>query len=178
MPDVHRFGDVLEPLRPDRRQLDIDFAAHLLVDGARDAYATGRRQRFQPRRDIDAVAEDVFAVDDDVADIDAHAQAQPTIFRVSCAALAHVGLNGERRSHRGNSRRKLDQESVAHGLDQAPAGGRDPWVDDFGAQRPQARDDAFFISSHLAAEADNICDEDGGQASVHERPWVTQRRLG
>ena len=75
VPDVHRLGDVLEPLRPDRRQLDIDLAAHLLVDGARDADTAGRRKRFQPRRDIDAVAEDVFAVDDDVANIDPHAQA-------------------------------------------------------------------------------------------------------
>ena len=53
----------------------------------RDADAAGLGQRLQPGRDIDAVAEEIAALDDDVAEIDADAQADPPV-RPAAPALA------------------------------------------------------------------------------------------
>ena len=43
----------------------------MIVRGARNADAAGFAKRLQACGDIDAVAENIIAVDDDVADIDA-----------------------------------------------------------------------------------------------------------
>jgi hypothetical protein len=53
--------------------------ADLIAHRARDADAAGLGQRFQPRGDIDAVAEDVAAFGDDVAEIDADAKLDPPL---------------------------------------------------------------------------------------------------
>ena len=41
---------------------------------ARDKDATGVREAFQPRGDIDAVAIDFIAIDDDITEVDADAK--------------------------------------------------------------------------------------------------------
>ena len=51
-----------------------DLAAAPACTRLRDADAARLGDAFQPRGDVDAVAEDVVALDDDVADIDADAE--------------------------------------------------------------------------------------------------------
>ena len=46
---------------------------HHYIDGAPDADAARLGKALDPRRDIDPVAVDVIAVDDDIAEIDANA---------------------------------------------------------------------------------------------------------
>jgi hypothetical protein len=55
------------------------FVAHLVAHRAADADPARLGQAFEPRRDIDAVAVNVVLVDDDVADIDADAELDPTL---------------------------------------------------------------------------------------------------
>jgi len=52
---------------------DADFPVNLVAHLARDADAAGFDQRLQPRGDIDAVTEEIVALDDDFAQIDADA---------------------------------------------------------------------------------------------------------
>src|SRR5207302_796457 len=66
--------DVLDLMRSDVDEVYPDLAAHLIVRRLGNADAAGLGQRFQPRRDVDAVAEDIIARDDDVADVDADAK--------------------------------------------------------------------------------------------------------
>ena len=66
--------DVLERDLAGVREGEIDLAPHLRVHRIGEEHAAGRRLAFEPRRDVDAVAEDVVAVDDDVAEIDADAK--------------------------------------------------------------------------------------------------------
>ncbi len=49
---------------------------HLLMHGARNRDPAGLADRFEARGEIDAVPENILAVDDDVADIDADPQGQ------------------------------------------------------------------------------------------------------
>jgi hypothetical protein len=54
--------------------------ADLVVNHAGNADPAGLGERFQPRRDIDTVAEDVVALGDDVAEIDTDAPADALLF--------------------------------------------------------------------------------------------------
>ena len=66
----YRTSDVLEVLLAQIGELDIDFAADLIIGRSRDADATGFGDACQPCRDIDAVAENVVTLDQDVAEVD------------------------------------------------------------------------------------------------------------
>ena len=89
---------------------------------AGDADAARLGQRLQPRGDVDAVAVDVVALDDDVAEIDADAEDD---------ALGPPAAPALRRGHRLLDRDgaldgvddagELDQHAVAHQLDDAAA---------------------------------------------------------
>ena len=71
---IDRPGDVLDLLRAEVLEGEAQLVEDLVAHDAADADAAGFGQRLQPRRDVDAIAEDVVAVDDDVADIDADAE--------------------------------------------------------------------------------------------------------
>ena len=71
---VHRSRDVLDLLLAHVLEGEAQLVAHLVAHHAADADAAGLGQGFQPRGDVDAIAEDVVAVDDDVAEIDADAE--------------------------------------------------------------------------------------------------------
>jgi hypothetical protein len=47
------------------------------MDGVGNEYPAGIGQGFDPRRDVDAVAVEVVALDDDVAEIDAESNPTP-----------------------------------------------------------------------------------------------------
>ena len=78
---AQRAGDVLQILLAHIRDGDFELAADLFVGGGREADAAGLRDAFQTRSDVDAVAEDVVTVGEDVTDIDADAELQPPIER-------------------------------------------------------------------------------------------------
>ena len=75
--------DVFEVLLTQIGELSSDLASDVIVDGRRDADAAGFCHAFQPRRDVDAVSKNVMGLDDDVADIDAHAKSDAVIFKVA-----------------------------------------------------------------------------------------------
>ena len=76
---------------------------------------------FEPCRDIDPVAMDVALIDDAVADIDIHAELDPTIFRNGGVALGHNALDFQGTSHGIDSAPKFDENTVARGLNDAAA---------------------------------------------------------
>ena len=47
------------------------------MNSTRDRNATGHSDAFEPRCNIDAIAEDIVVVDDDVSQIDANAELDP-----------------------------------------------------------------------------------------------------
>src|SRR5712671_3270429 len=71
--DAHRPGDVLERLGADIGKLGVDFAAHLPKRVLREADAAGLGNAFEPRCDVDPVAQDVVALDQHIAEMDADA---------------------------------------------------------------------------------------------------------
>ena len=57
-------------------------------------------QTFEPGGDVDAVAEDVAILDDDVTDIDAHAKFDAALYRHRGVSFDHPALQLDRTTHR------------------------------------------------------------------------------
>jgi hypothetical protein len=76
---------------------------------------------FEPCCDIYAVANNVVALDQHVAEVDADAVEDPLVFRGFGVALSHQLLDGDGAFDGGDHRGKLHEEAVARRLDDAAA---------------------------------------------------------
>jgi hypothetical protein len=91
---------------------DIELAQNLPVRVIGDANATWLRQSLQTRRHIHAVAENVTSIDDDVADIDAHAELDAILIWHLRIALGHSALDIKSAAHCVHYAAKLSQHPV------------------------------------------------------------------
>ncbi|MFO1055932.1 MAG: hypothetical protein U1E53_03080 [Dongiaceae bacterium] len=73
----------------------------------------GLGQRFQPRGELTPSLEDVVAVDDDVADIDADAELDAAVGRHVDGAFRHADLDLGGAAHRVDDAGELHQHAVA-----------------------------------------------------------------
>jgi hypothetical protein len=71
---VHRLGNVLDALLANIIESVGEPVTDMVPDRSRNANPAGLRQRLQPRGNVDAVAVDVAAIGDDVAEIDPDAE--------------------------------------------------------------------------------------------------------
>jgi hypothetical protein len=67
----HGPSDVLQISFAEIGERGLHAAINLLMDYVRNTDAAGLRNALKARRDIDAIAKDIVAIDDDVADVDA-----------------------------------------------------------------------------------------------------------
>ncbi len=146
--DPHRLGDVLDRLRADVVEREIELALDLIEHRAGNAHAARRRERLEPGGDVHAIAEDVVVLDDHVAHVDADAKLDSLVARTVGVVRDDRGLDVERVAHGVDGAGKLDQRAVAGGLDDAPAIRRDLGVQQFAAQRPQPRQGAGLVDAH------------------------------
>ena len=159
--------DVLHRLLAEIGKGQRELVADLVVRRARDADAAGLAQRFEAGGDVDAVAENVVAVDDDVADIDADPEHDPLVVRNLRVAPGHLALNIDRAGDRIDDTGEFDQHAVAGGLDDAPAVFGDAGIDDLPAMRLQGGDRADLVGSHQAAVAGHVCGQYRGKPALH-----------
>ena len=119
--NAHRPRDVLQRPLAEIDELGLDPAAHMIERRPRNADSSRLCDAFQPRRDIDPVAQHVLAVDQHVAQMNANSV--DDAFRLGSlrVALGRLFLHGERTFDRRDNRGKLDQHPVAHRLEHAPA---------------------------------------------------------
>jgi hypothetical protein len=122
----------------------------MVADRARDADAAWYRQPLQSRRDVDAVAVDVAAIGDHVAEIDADAKPQAALLGEIQIAVGHRVLNFGRTAHRVDDTGKFRQHAVAGGLDDAAVILADLRFDHFVQMRLDTFMRAFFIHAHQA----------------------------
>jgi hypothetical protein len=79
---------------------DVEAVAHLLVRRGTEANPARLSQRFEPGCNVDAVAEDIAILDDDVTDIDAHAKFDVALCRCRGVTGDHLPLHLDRTAHR------------------------------------------------------------------------------
>ena len=162
--DTHRPRDVLEVLVAEIDEIRIDLAAHVVIGRARDQNAARLANPLQPRRDVDAVAENVVALDQHVAEIDADAVDDALGFGRPGVALDHQLLDRNRAFDGGDDRRKLQQQAVARRLDDAPADACYDWARRL-AMLPNAKRRPRLVLAHESRVADDVGGEDRGEAA-------------
>ena len=144
---------------------------HLLPHRSRHADAARFSQRFQPRSDIDAIARDVGAVNDDVTQVDADAELDALVGSLRLVVPAHGALHVDRAT----------QHPVTGGLDDPTAMFGNLRIDDAHANPFKSRERSSLITFHMPAEADHIGDEDRGESTgnctpIHGRLCDSQQR--
>ena len=90
---------------------------------------------LEPRRDVDAIAVDVVAVDDHVAEVDADPELDAVRRLEVRVVLGDAPLHLDRALDSVDHARELDQRAVAGELDDAAAMLGDPGLDEVLAQR-------------------------------------------
>ena len=159
--DPDRLGDILE-LRWAKitdREIEPTLDLTIGVLGQTDRPRLG--DAFKARGDIDAVAHQVaVALLDDVADVDADAELDAAVLRHAGVALDEADLHFDRAANRVDHAAKLDENTVAGALDDAPMMGGDGGVDQVAPQAPKTRERAILIRSREPAVADDIGDQD------------------
>ena len=156
--DVDRVGDVLHALRPEVVAAHFELALNLIVDGARDAHPAGVGELLQPRRYVDAVAEDVALGLDDVAEVDADAKGHAAVRIERGVTPAKLGLNLDPAAHRLDRAREFGQHRIAGRTDHPAAAIDDPGVHRL-AVRGQGFEGGLFVGAHEPAVAFDV----GGQ---------------
>jgi hypothetical protein len=149
---------------------EIDFVAHLVTHDPADADPARLGQGFQPRRDIDAIAEDVVVVDDDVAEIDADAKLDAALARDTVIAQRHLALQFDRAAHRIDDAREFDQQPVAGRLDNAAAMLGNFGVHQFAPGYLERRERALLVLAHQPRIAGDIGRQHRRQAPLDPLP--------
>ena len=153
---VDRTGDVLDLLRAEILEGKAQLVQDLIAHDPADADPARIGQRLQPRGDIDAIAEDVVAVDDDVADIDADAKVESLIGCNACVALRHAALHVDRAAHRIDDAREFHQQAVTGGLDDPAVVFGDLGIDKLPPVGLQRRQGAAVVRAHETRVAGHI----------------------
>src|SRR5262249_36613072 len=118
-------------------------------------------------RYVDAVAVDVVALDDDVAEVDADAETDQPVVRHALVAHGHLALDVGRALHGIDDAAEFDQRAVAHQLDHAPAMLCDRGIDELAPARLQPLQRAALVGAHEPAVADHVGGKYGGQPPLH-----------
>ena len=133
--DAHRPGNILQALLAAIDEVGRHLALHLPPGVLRKRDASRRSDAFDARRDVDAIAKNIVAFDDDVADIDADAELDRIGFRSAGIVLANVFLDLYRTGNRVDGAAELYQHAVAHELDDPARMGGDIRIDKVAPQR-------------------------------------------
>ncbi len=95
-----------------------ELALEVVVGRAGDQHAARLAQLLQAGGDVDAVAEQVVAVHDDVAEVDADAEHDPAVgWPASACPLATTFWIATAQATASTTERELDDRAVAHQLD-------------------------------------------------------------
>jgi hypothetical protein len=168
--DPHGPGNVLDLLLAQILEDKGQPIAHVVMNRVGDEHPAGIGQRLDPGGDVDAVAVEVVALDDHVAEIDADAQFDAVGRRDAAVALGHRLLHRDRAAHRIDDAGELDQQAVAGGLDDAALVLGDLRIEELAAQRLEAFKRAFLVQPHQPRIARDISGEDRGETAGRGHP--------
>jgi hypothetical protein len=98
-----------------------DLAAHLAERVLRKADATRFGDAFEPGRDVDAVAQDIVALDQHIAEMNPDAPFHALVAGDCRIALCRQPLKHDGAFDCADHRGELDQHAITGGLDDPPA---------------------------------------------------------
>jgi hypothetical protein len=163
-----RLRDVLDLLLAQIVEAQRQLVADLAVRRGRNANRAGLGKRLQPGRDVDPVAEQIDAIDDDVADMHANAQLHRLVDGIARVLRGDRSLDRDRALHGIDRAAKVGDDAIAGGVEDAAPVRCDQLIDDDAACL-QPRERADFVARHQPAVASNVGGEDCGQFALYRR---------
>jgi hypothetical protein len=127
-------------------ELNVELVDDLVPDDSRAGDAAWAGQPFKARRQIDAVAIEIFAVDDDVAERDPYPELDLSVFGRSDISTCHPPLNFGRTSHSVDDASKLDQKTVTHRFEDSSVEPFDSRVEELPPMQFECTERMFFVS--------------------------------
>ena len=162
-------GDVFHRLLAEVGEGQRQLVAHLLVGVARDADAARVAQGLQSGGDVHAVAEDIAAVDDNVADVDADAKDDPPVHVDARVEREHRALDRHRAAYGIDDAGELNQQPVACGLDDPAVMAGDGGIDTLAPVRLQRIQRADLVRAHEPAVAGDVGRQNCRQPALDSR---------
>ena len=136
--------------------------AYVLVRRARNGHPAGFRDAFQPRRNIDAVAKNILALDQHVAEVDADPVEDALRLESALVAGRHLLLHRQGALDRCDHGREFNEHPVARGFEQPPAVGGNDWLSGFAPLAHETCGPGLVLAHH-ARIANDIGGEDRGE---------------
>src|SRR5215470_16120572 len=87
----YRTGDILEALFAQIGELNPDLASDVIVGRRRDADSVRLCDAFKSGCNVNAVPKDVMGLDDDVTDVDAHAESNAAVLDLIDCEFVNAG---------------------------------------------------------------------------------------
>jgi hypothetical protein len=169
-------GDVLDTLFPCVLEGIGKFVADMVPYRAGDADPTGLGERLQPRGDVDAVAVDVTAFGDHIAEIDTDPEDDPLLLGDVGIAVEHRPLHLDSAADSIDNAGKFDEHSVAGSLYDPAVVLFDLWIDELAAMCLETLECPFLVRAHQPRITHDIGGEnrrktaaDGGCGRVARR---------
>src|SRR5271165_951369 len=161
---AHRLGNVLDPLLAQSGQPDGQPRADLVAHRTRKANPARLGERLQPGGDIDAIAEQVLSLDDDVSEMDADAEPHLLAGRTILVFLFNGALDRDSAFDRIDRAPKIGDDAVAGSIEDAAAMDGDQSVEyhPVGLQPAQRAD---LVQPHQPAVLGDVGREDRGELS-------------
>ena len=163
--DPHRPGNIFDLLLAQILKDKGQPVAHLIMNRIGDEHSAGIGQSLDPRRDVDAVAIEVVALDDHIAEIDADAHFDAAVPRDTRVPLGHRLLHFDGATHRIDDAGKFHQQPIAGGLDDAAMVFGDLRIDELTAQRFEAFERALLVRPHQPRIPRHVGGKDRGEAA-------------
>jgi len=134
---------------------------------ARNADAAAIGKPFEPSGDIDAVAEDVGALRDDVAEIYADAEFNALVRRYLRIAFEHAALNLDGTRDGVHDAAKFSENTVAGGVGDVAAMHRDRRVQELAPVGPQPGERTDLVGAHQPTVSSHIGRKNGRKVSFN-----------
>ena len=140
---------------------------------------------MRTRRNVDAIAQEVIALDNDVAEVDTHAEVHTAIIGQLAVALLEILLDFDGAAHSLDGASELGDDAVTGAPENPAMMVRDQPLDDLSV-RVQRADSRFLVGLHEPAVADHVRAEDRGKSpfnflpfhgSLRQPEWVVDRSV-
>ena len=152
---------------PANSMRQVELALEMVIGGAGDHHPARFADLLQTSGDVDAIPEQVIALDHHVAEVDADAEDDPALGGHSTLLLRHALLHGDRAGHRIDHRAELRERAIAHQLDDAAMMLGQERIDDLAPQGFQGGKRPGFVHFHEMGVPDDIRRQDRHQPPLH-----------
>jgi hypothetical protein len=174
-----RLSDVLDLLIPEIIETQLQLVADVVARCAGDTNSARLCESFEAGCDVNAVAEQVLAVDDDIADVHADAELHRLVGGSAGIRSRNCCLHRDRALHSIDRAGEVSDDAVASGVEDAASVRRNQTVDDATAGL-QLSVRADLVARHHPAVAGNVGSENRCELSFDGLPghvWLLPTSL-